>query len=119
MEYNIAKVSKTLIKIYIKVLSKLKISSCSDPHFIAVLIGLLNTSFALTEPKSKVPNPVADFSNNPNTIKMNELTDNTFHLIALRYIEPDEEITLKYTLYNDGLLVYWSDNIENYSKQNK
>ena len=58
-------------------------------------------------------------SNNPNTIKMNNLTDNAFHLVALRNIEPDEEITLKYTLYNDGLLVYWSDNIDDHSIQNK
>jgi hypothetical protein len=35
---------------------------------MANLIGLLNTSFPLTEPKSKVPKPVAVFSSNPNAI---------------------------------------------------
>ena len=33
---------------------------------MVVLMGLLKTSFPLTEPKSKVPKPVAVFSNNPN-----------------------------------------------------
>tara|TARA_B100000949_G_scaffold58548_1_gene51753 strand:+ start:2169 stop:2519 length:351 start_codon:yes stop_codon:yes gene_type:complete len=53
-------------------------------------------------------------SDKPNTIKITELTEITheatnmyaFHLVAIRDIELDEEITLKYTLYNDNLLSY-------------
>ncbi len=70
MANSIANVSNTLKIINIVLLSKLMDSRCLVPHFMAVLMGLLNTSFALTEPKSKVPSPVAVFSNNPKAISM-------------------------------------------------
>ena len=46
--YSIANVNSTLSIINNVLLSKLKLSTFLDPHFIAVLIGLLKTSSALT-----------------------------------------------------------------------
>ena len=66
--YSIANVNSTLSIINNVLLSKLKLSTFLDPHFIAVLIGLLKTSSALTVPNKSVPKPVAVFSINPNAI---------------------------------------------------
>ena len=93
----------------------IKVSSIEGLGLFATEKIKKGTDFGISHiPNDKFENgfirtPLGGFvnhSDNPNTIKMNELTDNTFHLIALRNIEPDEEITLKYTLYNDLLLSY-------------
>ena len=68
--------------IYNVVLSKLNSCTCLDPHFIAALIGLLNTSSVLIVPNKSVPRPVAAFSINPkaNSSGSKIITDNTLNI---------------------------------------
>jgi len=39
-------------------------------------------------------------SDDPNAVKMKDLITNYYHLIALRDINTDEEVTVKYTFYD-------------------
>ncbi len=43
---------------------------------------------------------MVNHSDDPNVVKMKELTKGVYHLVAIRDINKGEEITVKYTFYN-------------------
>ena len=43
---------------------------------------------------------MVNHSDDPNVVKMKELSKGVYHLVAIRDINKGEEITVKYTFYN-------------------